>query len=89
MIYCSNFIRPICHSDKFVDLQIAFLHYPSNLSVFTCSHGYIQPNVSGKLSINIGIQRTKDLTFDIHGSVHALQFLGSDPAVHFYSVDPG
>lgn len=89
MIYCSNFIRSICNSDKLVDLQIAFLHYPSNLSVFTCTHRYIQPNVSSKLSIDICIQRTVCLTFDIYGSVHALQFLGSDPAVHFYSVDPG
>jgi len=86
MIYCSNFIGSICHSNHFVDLQIAFLHYPSNLSVFTCSHGHIQPDVSGKLSINIDIQRTISLTLDGDRRIHALQFLGSDSAVHFYTV---
>jgi len=88
-LYASQFVRAILCSDEFVDLQIAFLHNPANLSIFTGSHGDVQPTVGAQLAIDIHQQWTILFAFDHYRRVHDFQLAVCYLSVNFHPINTG
>lgn len=45
IIYAANFIGTILGSYQLVYLKVAFLHYPSDFTIFARTHRYVKPAV--------------------------------------------
>lgn len=87
-VYRPDFVRAIGHSDQLVDLQIALLHDPANLSVLASAHGDVEPAVGGQFAVDIDIERAVSVPLNCDGRAHLLQFLWGDSAVHFHAIHP-